>query len=78
MDQLAWWGVFVAAGTPRPILDTINGWFRQVLETDETREFLGRFGGDVAIGTPDEAQAMLLKTIDQWKEFVQVAKLPQQ
>lgn len=78
MDQLAWWGVFVPSATPRPIVDTINGWFKQVLETDETREFLARFGGDVAIGTPDEAQAMLLKTIDQWKEFVQIAKLPQQ
>jgi len=77
MDQVAWWGVFVPSATPRPIVDTINGWFGQVLRTDETKEFLGRFGGDVNIGTPDEGQALLAKTVDQWGEYVRIAKLPQ-
>ena len=77
MDQVAWWGVFVPSATPRPIVDTINGWFKQVLLTPETKEFLGRFGGDVNIGTPDEGQALLAKTVDQWGEYVRIAKLPQ-
>jgi tripartite-type tricarboxylate transporter receptor subunit TctC len=78
IDQLGWWGVMVPKGTPRPVVDKINGWFNQVLKTEETKQFVTNQGGDVFISTPEEAQALMANTVDEWKELVAIAKIPQQ
>jgi tripartite-type tricarboxylate transporter receptor subunit TctC len=78
VDQLGWWGVMVPKGTPKPIVDKINGWFNQVLKTDETKQFITNQGGDVYITTPDEAQALMARTVDEWKGLVEIAKIPVQ
>src|SRR5262249_36309015 len=39
MDLLGWWGVFVPAATPRPIVEAINTLFNQVQALPETRKF---------------------------------------
>lgn len=77
IDQLGWWGVFVPKATPGPIVMKINGWFNEVLEQPDTKEFLGKFGGDVYIGSPEEGQALLAKTVEDWKGYVALAKIPQ-
>lgn len=71
-----WWGVFVPTGTPDPIVTRINEMFREVLERPETAEFLGNFGGDVFMGTPQEVQDFLVQSVDEWEEYVEIAKLP--
>ena len=76
-DQLGWWGSFVPRATPRPIVDKINGWFNDVLRQPDTKAFLAKFGGDVYIGTPDEGQALLEKTVKDWKGYMEIAKIPQ-
>lgn len=76
MDQLGWWGVFVPAATPAPVVDKLNGLFRQVLETPETEKFLGQFGGDVYVGTPQEVQDLLARTVDEWRGYIELAKIP--
>jgi tripartite-type tricarboxylate transporter receptor subunit TctC len=77
IDQLGWWGVFTPMATPRPIVDTINGWFGEALRQPDTKAFLAQFGGDVYIGTPDEGQALLAKTVDDWEGYMKIAKIPQ-
>ena len=77
IDQIGWWGSFVPKATPRPVVDKINALFKEILEQPDTVAFLGKFGGDVYIGTPDEGQALLAKTVDEWKRYVQLAKIPQ-
>jgi tripartite-type tricarboxylate transporter receptor subunit TctC len=76
MDQLGWWGVFVPTATPDPVVNKLNGLFEQVLRTEETKKFLNGFGGDVYIGTPAEVQDLFVKTAEQWKGFVELAKIP--
>jgi tripartite-type tricarboxylate transporter receptor subunit TctC len=76
MDQLGWWGVFVPAATPDPVVNKLNALFAEVLKTEETKKFLNGFGGDVYIGTPAEVQALFIETADQWKGFVEMAKIP--
>jgi tripartite-type tricarboxylate transporter receptor subunit TctC len=78
IDQVGWWGAMVAKGTPKPIIDKINGWFNEVLKTEDAKQFLVEQGGDVFISTPEEAQALMAKTVDEWKELVAIAKIPQQ
>jgi len=77
IDQLGWWGSFVPKATPRPIVDKINALFNEVLAQPDTVAFLGKFGGDVYTGTPDEGQALLAKTVEEWKDYVALAKIPQ-
>jgi len=77
-DLTGWFAAMVPKATPRSIVDAINGWFRQVIATDEAKVFLNRFGGDPWVGGVDEAQARFLKDIDDWKEYVRIAKITPQ
>jgi tripartite-type tricarboxylate transporter receptor subunit TctC len=65
----------VPAGTPKPIVTKINEWFTQIVKTDETRKFLNSYGGDPYSISPEEAQALFLKTIKDWGEYVKLAKI---
>lgn len=78
MDLMGWFSAMVPAATPRPVVDQINAWFRQVIATDESKAFLNKFGGDPWVATPDEAQARLLKDIKDWGEYVRLAKITPQ
>jgi len=78
IDQLGWWGAMVAKGTPDDIVTKINGWFNTVLAEPDTVKFLADQGGDAYITTPAEAQALMAKTVDEWKEYVRIAQIPQQ
>ena len=77
MDLNLWWGVMVAAATPTPIVDKINGWFKEIVNQEDTKKFLALSGADPMIRTPDEAQAMFLKAIPEWAEYVRIGKIPQ-
>lgn len=78
IDQLGWWGVMVPAATPDPVAAKINGWFNEVLEQPETQKFLTDQGGDHYISTPEEAQALMERTVEEWKTLVEIARIPQQ
>ncbi|MGZ3409186.1 MAG: Bug family tripartite tricarboxylate transporter substrate binding protein [Xanthobacteraceae bacterium] len=78
MDLMGWFSAMVPAATPRPIVDQINAWFRQVIATEESKAFLNKFGGDPWVASPDEAQARLLKDIKDWGEYVRLAKIEPQ
>jgi len=77
MDLNLWWGVMVVTGTPKPIVDKINKWFTEIVNTEETRKFLALSGADPMIRTPEQAQAMFEKAIVEWGEYVRIAKIPQ-
>jgi tripartite-type tricarboxylate transporter receptor subunit TctC len=77
MDLSLWWGVMVASGTPRPIIDKINQWFKQIVSAEDTIKFLAASGADPMIRTPEQAQAMFQTAIKEWGEYVRLAKIPQ-
>ena len=78
MDLMGWFAAMVPAGTPRPIVDQINAWFRQVIATDETKAFLNKFGGDPWAASVDEAQGRLLKDVKDWGDYARLAKIEPQ
>jgi len=78
MDLVSWWAVHVPSETPKPIVNQINAWFKQIVGTNETKEFLNKFGGDPFIATPDEAQALFIKEEKAWAEYVRIAKIEPQ
>jgi tripartite-type tricarboxylate transporter receptor subunit TctC len=78
MDLVSWWAVHVPSETPKPVIDQLNGWFNKILATDETREFLNKFGGDPFISTPEQGQALFIKEDKAWAEYVRIANIEPQ
>jgi tripartite-type tricarboxylate transporter receptor subunit TctC len=78
MDVVGWWAAAVPAGTPQPMQEQLNKWFGAVNAMPETIKFLTDAGGDPMSLSPDAAQAMMVKDVDRWKEFVQIAKITPQ
>ena len=78
MDVTGWWAAMVPAGTPKAAIDQINKWFVEAVGSDETKKFLGQFGGDPLIETPDQGQARLVKDVKEWADYVRLAKIPPQ
>jgi tripartite-type tricarboxylate transporter receptor subunit TctC len=78
MDLTSWWALHVPTGTPAPVIDALNGWMKQVLETEETKKFLNQFGGDPFISTPAAGQALFIKDEKNWADYVRIAKIEPQ
>ena len=75
MDLTGWWAAMVPKGTPKPVVDQIHKWMVEIVGSPETKAFLNRFGGDPLIETPEVAQARLLKDVENWKNYITVAKI---
>jgi tripartite-type tricarboxylate transporter receptor subunit TctC len=77
-DLSPWWGVFVPAGTPQPIVDKLAAAFNAILATPETKEFLARFANDPMPGTPDSLRQLLASEVGRWGEMVKLAGIEPQ
>jgi tripartite-type tricarboxylate transporter receptor subunit TctC len=73
-----WWAALVPSATPRPIVDQLGKWVSEVVASPEGTAFLAGVASDAWVSSPDEAQAFFLKQIDQWREYVRIAKIEQQ
>ena len=78
MDLTGWWAAMLPTGTPNSVLDKVNQWFTEIVKTEETKKFLNGFGGDPFINTPEAGQALFLKAIKDWGEYVRIAKIEPQ
>jgi len=78
IDVAPWWGVVVPAGTPRPIIDKLAGWFNQITAAEETRQFLARAALDPFPGSPEQMSALLKTEMERWGNYVKLAKIEPQ
>jgi tripartite-type tricarboxylate transporter receptor subunit TctC len=78
IDVAPWWGVVVPAGTPRPIIDKLAGWFNQITASEETKQFLARAALDPFPGSPEQMAALLKTEVERWGTFVQMAGIKPQ
>ncbi len=72
-DLTPWWGVVVPAGTPRPIVERLAGWFNQITESEETRKFLANVATDVLPGNAESMTRLLRQDTENWGRFVKIA-----
>ena len=77
-DITPWWGVVVPAGTPRPVIDRLAGWFNQIGAQPETRQFLARQAADPFPGNPDSMAALMKADVERWGRYVKLAKIEPQ
>jgi len=77
-DIAPWFGVVVPAGTPRPIVERLAGWFNQITNSEDTRQFLARSALDAFPGSPDSMAALLRSDMERWGGYVRLAKIEKQ
>jgi tripartite-type tricarboxylate transporter receptor subunit TctC len=60
-----WLGLCAHAGTPKPIIDTLNKHVRAIVGSDEYKSFLARVGSNAVSSTPEDFQKLMQQTVDQ-------------
>jgi tripartite-type tricarboxylate transporter receptor subunit TctC len=70
-----WWGVLVPAGTPRPVIERLAGWFNQISALPETKTFLARQAAEAFPGTPESMTRLMQTEVENWGRYVKAAKI---
>lgn len=78
LDVPGWWAAMVPKDTPKPIVDRLNKMWREVIDSEETRQFMAKFGADTWSTSPEEAQAELAKDVKAWGEYIKLANIEPQ
>ena len=69
-DVSSWFGVFLPAKTPRPIVMKMNGEIQRILANPEVRQRLIDQGADPASNTPEEFAAYVKSEMARWGQVV--------
>ncbi len=69
-EAVSWFGVLAPAGTPAPIIQTLNKAINQALAQPDVAEKLKSEGGDVLGGTPEKFSALLKAEVPRWAKIV--------
>ena len=69
-DVQVWFGVFMPAGAPRPLVNAINERIRVMLEAPDLRRRLTEQGADPASSTPDAFAALVKADAARWAKVV--------
>jgi len=77
-ELIAWWAVYVPAGTPEPIVKKLEAWFNQIVATEETKKFLNNLGSDPFPGNAAMLKDLLAADIVKWGEYVKLAGIQPQ
>jgi tripartite-type tricarboxylate transporter receptor subunit TctC len=62
--------VFVPAGTPKPVVESLNAQMKVWLDDAKTREHFTAMAGYPAYGTPDEFNIFVTAQIALWKAVI--------
>jgi tripartite-type tricarboxylate transporter receptor subunit TctC len=73
-----WWGVWVPAATPVPIVAKLGQWMNQISRTEEARQFLERVAALPLSDDPKGTAARLQVAIEKWGPLVKAAKIEPQ
>lgn len=69
-DVSSWFGVFLPAGTPKPIVTKMNGEIRKILAAPDVRKRLIDQGADPASSTPEQFAAYVKSEMARWGKVV--------
>jgi len=72
-EFVAWIGAFVAAGTPRPIVDRLNSEFRKSLANPDTAKILGAQTLDPMPMSPEDFSKLLKADYDKYEKVIKLS-----
>jgi tripartite-type tricarboxylate transporter receptor subunit TctC len=70
MEGGAWFGLLAPAGTPRTVVDWLNGATRKAFEVPEVRERLDKQGLRIALSTPEEFATHIAAESARWGDVI--------
>jgi tripartite-type tricarboxylate transporter receptor subunit TctC len=73
--SLAWNGVLVPGGTPRPIVARLNSEINAILKDPEVVKKLNAVGFELVGGTPEEFGAVIKGEADKWAPIIKSANI---
>jgi len=65
-----WYGVFAPAGTPKPLIERLNGELTKVLSDPDIRGKLAALGSESVHGSSDELREFITREIPFWEATV--------
>ena len=74
-EMSSWQGLFVPAGTPQSVIDTLSAAFKTISEQPETRKLIEQQGMNAIYYGPTEAAKFWNGEIDKWEAVVKAAGL---
>ncbi len=72
-EVTGWYGVFVPAGTPRPIVDQLNREIVRILKLPDVSERFSAEGAELIGNTPGEFAAYIKSEIAKWSKVVKLS-----
>jgi len=74
-DVTTWYGILAPAGTPRPIIQRLNGELTKMMQAPEIKERLAGMGTDPLTSTPEEFGAYIKREMARWGDVIRKAHL---
>ena len=74
-EASGWFGVLVPAGTPAAIVERLNSAMLKGLAAPDARQRLSAFGGDVAVGSPEQFAAHIRTEAAKWGKLIKAIGL---
>jgi tripartite-type tricarboxylate transporter receptor subunit TctC len=71
-------GLAAPSGTPPEILDSLNGWVNQAIDSPAVRRTLEKHGMDVKPQSRAQHQAFIAREIERWRAHVKTAGIEPQ
>jgi tripartite-type tricarboxylate transporter receptor subunit TctC len=72
-EVAVWQGILAPAGTPKPIIDTLNAAIVAALKRPDMKERMAAYGADVIAGTPQEFAAYMKADLVKWAKVVKAS-----
>jgi tripartite-type tricarboxylate transporter receptor subunit TctC len=69
-ESSAWFGFVAPRGTPRPIIDKLNGEVRTAMADPAVRARFAEFGAEPVTTTPDELGRFIASEVVKWREII--------
>ena len=72
-DAVTWFGILAPAGTPKPIIVKLNTEINKALQDPKVREAIGKEGGEIMGGTPEQMAEHIRREVASWAPIVKAS-----
>ena len=75
-EATTWYGLLVPRGTPKPVIDKLNGEFNKILAMKDIIERLATAGFQTEGGSPEDFTRYMQAEIAKWGKVIKAANIP--
>lgn len=72
-EVVSWQGIFVPAGTPKPVVDRLHAEIMKILGTPELQDRLKSLGMQPSTMTPEQVSAFQKAEVEKWAQVIKTA-----